>query len=132
MAPSETDRRDYPRLKRSLPLRYKFLSTTMEDPAFDRVNDGSTHNISLGGMLMVGPIPKLDWLKDLLIGRISVGVNLLLPGREQPVKCLTRVAWIEAVDQEAISMRMGLRIIDIPSDQRKVLSDFLLMETAPP
>ncbi len=132
MAPSESDRRDYPRLKRTLPLRFKFLSSSIQDPALDRVSDGATHNISLGGMLLVGPIPKLDWLKDLLIGRISVGVNLLLPNHETPVKVLTRVAWIEAVDQDAISMRMGLRIIDIPSEQRKTLSDFLLTETAAP
>jgi hypothetical protein len=129
MSPSESDRRDYPRLKRSLPLRFKFLSTSVQDPLMERVCDGATHNISLGGMLMVGPIPKLDWLKELLIGRIHVGVNLLLPGQDLPIKVLTRVAWIEAVDQEAISMRMGLRIIDIPSDQRKVLGDFLLVET---
>ena len=130
MSPSESDRRDYPRLKRSLPLRFKFISSSVQDPAMDRVSDGATHNISLGGLLMVGPIPKLDWLKELLIGRISVGVNLLLPGHEMPIKVLTRVAWIEAVDQDAISLRMGLRIIDIPSDQRKVLSDFLITETS--
>jgi len=130
MSPSESDRRDYPRLKRSLSLRYKFISSSVHDPAIERVCDGATHNISLGGMLLIGPIPKLDWLKELLIGRISVGVNLLLPGQEFPVKVLTRVAWIEAVDQDAISMRMGLRIIDIPSEQRKILSDFLITETA--
>jgi hypothetical protein len=130
MPPSESDRRDYPRLKRSLALRFKFISSSIQDPAMDRVSDGATHNISLGGMLLLGPIPKLDWLKELLIGRISVGVNLHLPGQENPIKVLTRVAWIEAVDQDAISLRMGLRIIDIPSEQRKILSDFLITETA--
>jgi len=130
MSPTESDRRDYPRLKRSLGLRFKFICPSIQDPAMERVYDGATHNISLGGLLMVGPIPKLDWLKELLIGRISVGVNLLLPGQDHPIKVLTRVAWIEAVDQEAISLRMGLRIIDIPSEQRKVLSDFLILETA--
>jgi len=130
MSSSESDRREYPRLKRSLPLRYKFISSSIKDPGLDRVCDGSTHNISLGGLLMVGPIPKLDWLKDMLIGRISVGVNFHLPGQENPVKALTRVAWIEAMDQEALSMRMGLRIIELPAEQRKILGDFLFTETA--
>jgi len=130
MSPSESERRDYPRLKRNLPLRYKFVSSSVQDPAMDRVNDGATQNISLGGLLLLGPVPKLDWLKDLLIGRISIGVNIHLPGQPAPMKFLTRVSWIEAVDQEAISMRMGLRIIDIPSEHRKLLSDFLLVETA--
>ena len=130
MSPMESDRRDYPRLKRSLPLRYKFISSSNQDPALDRICDGATHNLSLGGLLLVGPLPKLDWLKDLLIGRMNVGVNFLVPGQELPVKALTRVAWIEAVDQEAISLRMGLRILEIPGDHRKVLSDFLITETA--
>jgi hypothetical protein len=132
MAPAESDRREYPRLKRSLPLRYKFISSSIRDPAMDHVCDGATHNLSLGGLLLLGPIPKLDWLKELLIGRISVGVNFLIPGHEAPVKALTRVAWIEAVDQEAISMRMGLRIIELPAEQRKALGDFLFTETAAP
>jgi hypothetical protein len=127
---SDSDRREFPRLKRNLPLRYKFITSHIQDPALDRVWDGSTHNLSIGGLLLQGPIPRLDWLKDLLVGRIHVGVNLLIPTHENPVKALTKVAWVEAIDEEAISMRMGLRILEIPADHRKILSDYLIYETA--
>jgi hypothetical protein len=130
MPPSDSDRREFPRLKRSIPVRYKFLSSTVRDPAMERVCDGVTQNLSIGGMMLNGPIPRLDWVKDLLIGRMDIGVNLLVPGLETPTKFLTKVAWIEATDEEAMNLHMGLRILEIPSDHRRVLTDFLIRETA--
>ncbi len=115
-----------------MPVRYKFLASTVKDEAMDRVCEGTTQNLSIGGMLLVGPIPRLEWLKDLLVGRMDVGVNLQLPGHENPVKALTRVSWLESVDGEAISMRIGLRFLEMPADCRRVLSDFLMKETAVP
>jgi hypothetical protein len=130
MPPAESDRRDYPRLKKSVSVRYKFLSSTVKDPAMERICDGVTQNISMGGLLLVGPVPRLDWLKDLLLGRINIGVNLVVPAQVYPIKVLTRVAWLEATDEQAMNMRIGLRILEVPPDQRKALSDFLTMETA--
>ena len=131
MPPAESDRRDYPRLKRSIPVRYKFLSSTVKDPAMERVCDGVTSNVSIGGLLLVGPVPRMEWVKELLLGRINIGLNLLLPDQEElPVKVLTKVAWLEATDEEAISMRLGLRILEIPPDHRRILSDFLIRETS--
>lgn len=130
MPPAESDRRDYPRLKKSIPIRYKFLSSTVKDPAMERICDGTTANISMGGLLLVGPIPRMDWLKDLLLGKINIGLNLVIPTSVYPVKVLTRVAWLEATDEQAINMRIGLRIIDVPADHRKTLSDYLTAETA--
>jgi hypothetical protein len=130
MAAVDSDRREFPRLKRGVPVRYKFLSSTVKDPAMERVCDGTTQNLSIGGLLLVGPVPRLDWVKDLLLGRITVGINILVPGQEDPVKCLTKVAWLEATDEAAVTLRVGLRILEIPADHRKVLSDFLIRETA--
>ena len=132
MAEFESDRRDFPRLRRSIAVRYKFLSSTVKDEAMDRVCEGSTQDLSIGGMLLVGPVPRMDWLKDLLLGRIDIGVNLQIPGVEFPVKALTRVAWLESVDEEALCLRIGLRVLEMPPDQRRLLSDYLMKETAVP
>jgi hypothetical protein len=127
---SDSERREYPRLKHSLAVRYKFLSSTVKDEAMDRVCEGVTQNVSLGGMMILGPIPRLEWLKDLLLGRITIGINLYFPGSEIPAKCLTRIAWIEAAEENAVNLRMGLRILELPPDHRKMLSDFLIRGTA--
>jgi len=127
---SDSERREYPRLKHTLVVRYKFLSSTVKDEAMERVCEGVTHNVSLGGMMLVGPIPRLDWLKDLLLGNITIGVNLYFPNSEVPAKVLTRIAWLEAGEENAINLRMGLRFLEIPPDHRKMLSDFLIRGTA--
>ena len=132
MSNFESDRRDFPRLRRSIPVRYKFLSSTVKEDALERVCEGSTQDLSIGGMLLTGPVSRLEWVKDLLIGRMDIGVNLQLPGNDVPVKALGRVAWLEAADAEAMSMRIGLRFLDMPPDHRRVLSDFLMKETAVP
>jgi PilZ domain-containing protein len=126
----DSERREYPRLRHSVPVRYKFISPHVKDAAMDRVCDGVTQNLSMGGMLLLGPIPRLEWLKDLLLGRINIGVNLYFPGNPTPAKVLARVAWVEAAEANAINMNIGLRILEIPPDHRKVLSDFLTKGTS--
>ena len=126
----DSERREYPRLKFTVPVRYKFMSSHVKDAAMERVCDGVTQNVSMGGMLLQGPIPRLEWLKDLLLGRITVGVNLHFPGSEIPAKILARVAWLEAAEENSINMSIGLRILEIPPAHRKMLSDFLIKGTA--
>jgi len=126
---AESERREFPRLKHAIPVRYKFMSSAVQDEAMERVCDGMTQNVSLGGLLLVGTVPRLEWLKDLLVGRITLGVNLYIPGSEHPIKFLTRVTWIEAAEEQSINMRLGLRILEIPPDQRRVLSEFLTRQS---
>ncbi|HEU4395873.1 MAG TPA: PilZ domain-containing protein [Planctomycetota bacterium] len=123
------DRREYPRIKHAVPVRYKFMSASLPDEDFERVCDGMTQNLSLGGLQLVGVIPNMDWTKHLLTGRVTVGINLYLPGTTVPVKFQTRCFWIEAPDDGSINMRLGLRIHEIATDQRRILSEFLTRAT---
>ncbi len=132
MPASESDRREFPRLRCKLLIRYKMLSTAVQDPGMDQVFEGTTTNLSMGGLLLTGPIPNLDWVKDLLLGRINVGLNFLLPGQEVPAKALAKISWLEAKDEEAMSFRIGLRIVDMPADHRRTLSEFLMQQSEIP
>jgi len=129
---SESERREFTRLGKSVTVRYKFLSATEKGPDIERVLEGSTVNLSLGGLMLLGPIPNLDWLKDILLGRMQVGVNIVLPDAEEPVKALTRVAWVESIDEAAIVTRLGLRIQEMSGEHRQRLSRFLMRATAIP
>jgi len=128
----ESERREYARIRRAMEVRFKYISGTVKDPEIDLVYEGSTLNVSMGGLLLVGPIPRMEWLKDLLLGHIQVGVNLTVPLNVAPVKALTRLSWIEAREPQALTFRMGLRILDMPADHRRILSDFLSRETRIP
>ena len=132
MATKDSNRRDFTRLRTALKVRYKFLSSTVKDRRLDEICEGSTINVSIGGLLLVGPIPNMDWVKEMLVGRMTVGVNFQLPLSHQPLKALTRLAWVEAVDDEAITVRMGLRVVDIPAEHRSALSEFIIKEAAVP
>jgi hypothetical protein len=127
---TESDRRDFPRLKQSVPVRYKFMSSSVKDEAMEQVCDGMTNALSMGGLLLVGRIPVMDWTKDLLLGKITIGINLYLPGTTTPVKFPTRCLWIEAAEQGSINMKIGLRILDMGPEQRRMVSEFLTRASA--
>ena len=132
MPSADSDRREFPRLKCTLTVRFKFLSTAVKDPGMDQVFEGTTTNLSMGGLLMTGPIPNLDWVKDLLLGRINVGLNFALPGYDFPIKALSKMNWVEAKDEDAISFQFGLRIVDMPPDHRRAMSEFLIQQAPIP
>ena len=119
----ESEKREFVRIRVALPVRYKFLS---RDPAFapnsDEIHEGSTNNISGGGLLLKARIPDLQWLAPLLMERIVLGLNIQLPHDEIPVKALTRVAWIEAVEEGTQKGLLGLRFKEIgQEDQDRIL-----------
>jgi len=127
-----SERREFTRLNAGVPVRFKFISSTVKDPAMDQVYEGSTKNISIGGMLLVAQIPKTEWIKDLLVGKILMGVNLVLPIQPDAIKALCRVSWIEAAEEMSMVFRMGLFIQEITGEHRQVLSKYLMRVAAIP
>lgn len=117
---SGMERREFVRINVSLPVRYKFLSPGAGKKS-DEVFDGTTTNISGGGMLLVGKIPSNDWLGDLLLQRVILGINVLLPDTEEPIKLLARVRWIESLTVQN-ECAMGLIYKEIKrADQDKII-----------
>ena len=79
---SFSQRREFVRLHTEIPVRYKFLSKEVEIPE-DSVFEGSTSQIGGGGLMLHGRIPSFNWIPALLMGKIHLGVNLLLPSPER-------------------------------------------------
>jgi hypothetical protein len=121
-----SERREFTRLPAAVEVRCKFLSSHVQDEVLDRVCEGTSTNVSLGGLLLLGPIPRLEWLKDLLVGKMNVGVNIYLPNGAEPLKALCRVAWVDAIEEGAMATHMGLRVQEMPAEHRKALSDYLM------
>jgi len=114
------ERRDFVRIDLSLPIRYKFLSPSASKRS-DIIFDGKTTNISAGGMLLTGKIPSADWLGDLLLQKVILGINVLLPEIPEPIKLLARVQWIESLTAHA-ECAMGLKYKEIKKeDQDKIV-----------
>lgn len=126
----EPERREFVRIRIELPVKYKFLS---QAPGFvsEEVYDGVTSNLSGGGLLLVGPLPNLDWITGLLMERICIGVNLFLPGSGAPVKALTRTAWIEALDERVQRCSIGLRFKEITKENVDHIYEFVIKAQIP-
>ena len=123
----ESEKREFVRVRVALSVRYKFLS---RDPEFatqaDEIHEGSTNNISGGGMLLKARIPDLQWLAPLLMERIVLGLNIHLPHVETPIKALTRVAWIEAVEEGTQKGLLGLRFKEISQDDQDRILRYII------
>jgi len=111
----ETEKREFVRIKVDVPVRYRFLSRELEIDD-DNVREGITRNISGSGLLLLGQLPKAEWITPLLMQRIVVGVNILIPALADPVKALTRVAWIEAIPEGVDRCAMGLKFREITKE----------------
>ena len=113
----ETERREFVRIRVGVPVRYKFLSRTVEVPK-DAIFEGTTRDISGSGLLLVGKIPKLDWIPMLLLEKIVIGINILLPDFPSPVKALTRTGWIEAIKEGDERCAIGLKFKEITRESQ--------------
>ena len=127
----EQERREFVRIRIEIPVRYKFLCKTRTDKELEHIYEGSTSNISGGGLLLLGKIPVLGWIPELLMQKIVVGCNIMLPDFDQPIKVLTRVAWIETVDEQTLRCAVGLRFKEVTNEDRDRLFHFVIKAQMP-
>ena len=123
----ESEKREFVRVRVALSIRYKFLSSDVAfAPEADEIYEGSTNNLSGGGLLLKARIPDLQWLAPLLMERIVLGINIHLPHDEMPVKALTRVTWIEAVEEGTQKCLLGLRFKEISQDDQDRILRYII------
>ena len=122
MAEEGVERRRFLRIQKGLSVRYRFISL---DPGFKMNSDrhtGRTHNLSQGGLLLLGRLPDGLWEEHLLSHRLVVGVSLELTKAELPVRAICRVAWMEPFDGDQDLTAFGLAFAEIaPEDRARVL-----------
>lgn len=121
----ESERRDFVRIHTDIPVRYKFLSRSIPLDS-EGVFEGTTSNLSGSGLLLVGKIPGMSWIPGLLMGEILIGVNILLPLLDVPVKALCRVAWIEAFSKGSEKCAMGLRFQEIAKESQDEILKYVI------
>ena len=126
----EPERREFVRVKAEMAVHYKFLCHDA-DFDHDQVYEGVTSNLSAGGMLLMAEIPDLDWIPAMLMERIFLGINLHLPDSGDPVKALTRVAWIEAIDPKTARCAIGLKFKEMTKDHQDRVFRFIIHSQMP-
>lgn len=121
----ETARRDFVRVPIEIPVRYKFLSRTV-DVQEEGIYEGFTNAISGTGMLLNGRLPSLSWIPALLLGEIMLGLNILLPAHEEPIKVLANAGWVEALKKGSDRCPLGLRFQEIAKEHQDLLLKYVI------
>ena len=126
------ENRDYLRVKAKVPVRYRFLSNTIQHPVLGEMFQGETCDLSGGGILLEGRIPEESWIPELLMERITVGVSVYLPDAHEPVRALARVAWLNTGDNENLdASKMGLKFVEITREAQDRLFRYILEDLLP-
>ncbi|MHC4548906.1 MAG: PilZ domain-containing protein [Planctomycetota bacterium] len=125
------ERRQFIRLPLAVPVRYKFLSREMRGEDMDTVHEGISQNIGAGGLLLRGKLPDSSWLSKLLTRKMYIGVNVMLPNYERPVKALTRVIWASSVQSETGLLVMGLEFQEITNKDRDLITQYIIRAQMP-
>jgi c-di-GMP-binding flagellar brake protein YcgR len=121
----ETEKREFVRIHTDIPVRYKFLSKAIPIES-EGIFEGTTSNLSGSGLLLVGKVPGMSWIPGLLMGEILIGVNILLPSLDVPIKALTRIAWIEAFVKGSDKCAMGVRFKEIPKENQDEIMRYII------
>lgn len=123
----QPDRRQFVRLTTDVPVRYKFLSRVL-DLGEEQIYEGRTCNVSAGGCLLIAKIPNMNWIPALLMGKIMIGVNLLLPSVDEPVKALCMPTWLEAFSDPGQPITMGVSFNDLPKQHQDEITRYIIKQ----
>ena len=83
-------------------------------------------NVSGGGILLQGRIPDEGWVPDLLCERVIIGLEILFPDKQEPVRALGRVAWLETKDPKTMECQIGIKFREITRRDQDRLFQFVI------
>ncbi|MHC4516179.1 MAG: PilZ domain-containing protein [Planctomycetota bacterium] len=118
------DHRVFYRLAIRLPVSYQFVAGTAKPTACT----GSTLNLSAGGMLLQTPQPEERVVDDLLEDRSRIELEVRLGGRQ--LNILSKLVWLEPTGTDGDECQMGLRFLDLDTQEQEHIWDFVLQNKA--
>lgn len=129
--PYDQEKREFVRVRLGIPVRYKFICEHIKDSAIDKIYKGTSNNISASGLLLTGEIPDFNWIPDMLLQKIVIGLNLVLPNEENMIKTLARVAWIGSLEEKMHQGQMGLKFKELTSEDKDCIMRFVIRSQLP-
>ena len=120
-----SEKRQFVRVPVDIEVKYRFIGPSGVAPTPETIYSGKTGNVGAGGLLLVAQLPEAALIADLLMGKVAVGLELFLPEHD-PIQALSRVAWLEALDETDNTCAMGLRFVEIASVAQDELFRFVI------
>ncbi len=125
------ERRQFIRLPLAVPVRYKFLSREMRGEDMEVVHEGVSQNVGAGGLLLRMRLPNPAWLSKLLTRKMYVGINMILPNAERPVKALCRAIWSSSIEGDTGQLVMGLEFQEVTNKDQDLITQYIIKAQMP-
>ena len=120
-----SEKSEFIHLQTDIPVRYKFLSKTVPVDS-EGIFEGTSRSLSSHGLMLSGKVPGMSWIPGLLMGEILIGINMLFPHLDAPIKALARVAWIEAFEKGSEKCALGLKYKEITKEGQDEILRYII------
>ena len=131
MSTFDFERRQFIRLPLAVPVRYKFLSREMRGEDMEVVHEGVSQNVGAGGLLLRMRLPNPAWLSKLLTRKMYIGINMILPNADRPVKALCRAIWSSSIEGETGQLVIGLEFQEVTNKDRDLITQYIIKAQMP-
>ncbi len=118
------DARVFYRLSIRLPVSYQLAHGGVVPMG----GTGSTLNLSAGGMLLHTSQPEETVVDELLKDHSRIELEMHLGGRQ--LNILSRLVWLEPTDSGGDDCQMGLRFLDLDTQEQEHIWEFVLQNKA--
>lgn len=122
------EQRVFHRLNLQLQVSYRVVTArTGQGP---ELADGTTVNLSAGGMLLAIPTISQHAVPELLEGQGTLVVRFV-PGKDVPaIEARCRVVWMQGPKARGDGFQLGLKFVDLPAAERERLHTFVTEHAA--
>ncbi|MCX7702483.1 MAG: PilZ domain-containing protein [Planctomycetota bacterium] len=117
--------RQFGKIQADISVLYKFITKDTGTPE-QSVHQGTSRDISATGLTLRAQLPEPSILHSIISGNTYIGLNIILPNRESPVKALSRLIWLEIDERDPRFIHMGLKFVTIDKSDKDELTRFVI------
>lgn len=120
----ERERREYVRIRRKVGVDYWFVNS--DGKGAGKKMKGSTQDLSVSGIQLVGKLPSKEIVIDLLSRKTSIVMSIKLGKRQ--VKAIGRAAWIDVTigEKDIDGYLLGVQFKEIAEADKNDLVKFII------
>ena len=132
MAMTNAERRKFFRIEVVAPIRFRLIEETTSKPLTDWM-DGSTADVSLGGLKVTAPMPEAQ-VEELVDEYVFVEFSCRLPGTPQDIAAIAEIVYFlrGGKASTAPTVTFGLSFVTIDNHAKDVIGEFIRQQINSP
>ena len=122
------EQRVFHRLTLQLQVSYRIVTARTGTGA--ELDDGTTINLSAGGLLLAVPTIAQNVVPELLEGQGTLDVRFGLGADQPPIVARCRVVWLQGPKKRGDGFQLGLKFVDLATAERERLHAYVTANAA--